>query len=83
MASIRTEPSGLLGLKSSVSTVAAVGHLLVGLQEHLLAHELGGEQPVGQVGELVLGVEERARRQGACAHVVEQRRSTPVAGTGR
>src|SRR5580765_1836915 len=40
-----------------------VGQLLVQLQEDLLARHLGREQPHRQVGGLVLGIEERAKRK--------------------
>ena len=80
VASIRTEPSWR-SCQFSVSTVARVRHLLVRLQEDLLAHDLGGEQPVRQVGQVVVGIEMRPLRHGLRQRV--QQPLQPVAGARR
>ena len=63
VASIRSEPSRRcwkdFGFHGGV-----VGHFLVDLQEDLFADDFGGEQAVGQVGEVVVGVEVRAGGHG-------------------
>jgi hypothetical protein len=41
-----------------------IGQFVVQLQEHLLAGDLGGDQPLGRVGKLVLRKQERAIRRG-------------------
>ena len=76
---MRTEPSGrsvqFLGLDGG-----AVGDLLMGLHEDLLADDLGGQEAVRDVGKVVVGVEVRARGHGGGEFVEKAVQPVAVGG---